>query len=266
MFAYSSEDTKKIMDEIKQKRHKFDSDINTFTYEKLLQINTNPIQKRIITLLRPIAKRIPDQFIEGTLHVWLHKSLLRGTDEDKSYQKIIQMLICIYSATENPKNNRIDYIMPTYKVIESLIKYIQDQEAKHTILVHQKKWQKNNPPLSIKQSLSETLLCQFLFSYLTYNPTMYDPLFDRRPEDKSKEFHKIYTSMIKFFNLFKLSRNPFTICWLLEILNIVCMKFKQEDAKLEQRLRKEYHEMFNTMLSHCAQIMVETFNIQFDLA
>ena len=81
---------------------------------------------------------------------------------------------------------------------------------------------------------------------------MYDPLFDRRSEDKSKEFHKVYMSMIKFFNHFKLSRNPFTICWLLEILNVVCMKFKQEDAKLDSRLRKEYHDMFNTMLANCS--------------
>jgi len=31
--------------------------------------------------------------------------------------------------------------------------------------------------------------------------------------------------MIKYFNVFKLSRNPLTVCWLLEILNIVCLKF-----------------------------------------
>lgn len=91
-----------------------------------------------------------------------------------------------------------------------------------------------------------------MFAYLVYNPTMYDPLLDRRPDDKSKEFHKVYINIIKFFNMFKMSRNPFTICWSLEILNTVCMKFTQEDAKLDTRLKKEYHEMFNNMLSNCA--------------
>lgn len=104
----------------------------------------------------------------------------------------------------------------------------------------------------MSQASSESLLCSFLYTYLVYNPTMYDPLLERRSEDKSKEFHKVYASMLKFFNLFKLSRNPFTICWLLEILNILCMKFKQEDARLDSRLRKEYHDMFNSMLSNCS--------------
>lgn len=54
---------------------------------------------------------------------------------------------------------------------------------------------------------------------------MFDPLFESRSEDKIKEFQKIYACMIKYFNVFKLSRNPFTVCWLVEILNIVSVKF-----------------------------------------
>lgn len=94
---------------------------------------------------------------------------------------------------------------------------------------------------------------------------MYDPLFDRRSEDKNNEFRKIYKSTLNFFNIFKLTRNPFTICWLLEILNILCLKFKQEDAKLDNKLRKEFIEMFNSMLSNCAHILMETFGISFDV-
>ena len=92
---------------------------------------------------------------------------------------------------------------------------------------------------------------------------MFDPLLDKRSEDKQKEFNKVYQAMIKYFHVFKLSRNPFTICWLLEILNIISLKFSINDAKLENRLRKEYHDLFNNMLTNCASIVSETFNIQF---
>lgn len=110
--------------------------------------------------------------------------------------------------------------MPIYQVILSMIKYVQNISTKTTTekqpqlpLVNVQKWTKNNPPLKTQQTSSESLLCSFLYTYLVYNPTMFDPLFELRSEDKPREFHKIYVAMIKFFNLFKLSRNPFTICW-----------------------------------------------------
>jgi len=64
---------------------------------------------------------------------------------------------------------------------------------------------------------------------------MFDPLFEKKPDEKNKEYNKIYAVMIKYFNVFKLSRNPFTICWLLEILNVVTLKWNILDAKLENR-------------------------------
>lgn len=92
---------------------------------------------------------------------------------------------------------------------------------------------------------------------------MFDPLFESRSEDKIKEFQKIYACMIKYFNVFKLSRNPFTVCWLVEILNIVSVKFNMQESKLDNRLKKEYHDLFNNMLTNCASIISDTFNIQF---
>lgn len=65
-------------------------------------------------LLRPIAKKIPDQFIEGSLNVWLKKSLLGNVDINRSYEKIIQIIVCVYQASENPRNNKIEMILPVY--------------------------------------------------------------------------------------------------------------------------------------------------------
>ena len=79
-----------------------------------------------------------------------------------------------------------------------------------------------------------------------------------------KEFQKVYNSMIKYFNVFKLSRNPLTVCWLLEILNIVCLKFNVQEAKLDNRLKKDYHDLFNNMLTNFSSIFTDTFNIKFN--
>ena len=92
---------------------------------------------------------------------------------------------------------------------------------------------------------------------------MYDPMFDKKADEKTKEYHKIYSTIQKYFNLFKMSRNPFTICWLLELLNIVTLKFKQEDAKLDNRLKKDFHEVFNNLLTNCSSIISDQFNIKF---
>ena len=69
---------------------------------------------KVMQLLRSLAKKTPDQFIEGALNVWLRKSLLGRVDIHLSYQKIMQMLVCVYQATENPKTGKIDFIMPVY--------------------------------------------------------------------------------------------------------------------------------------------------------
>ncbi len=39
-----------------------------------------------------------------------------------------------YQAMENPKNNRIDYIMPVYKVIDALIKYFSETHMRPSLL------------------------------------------------------------------------------------------------------------------------------------
>ena len=90
---------------------------------------------------------------------------------------------------------------------------------------------------------------------------MFDPFFESRSEEKMKEFQKVYNAMIKYFNIFKLSRNPFTINWLLELMNILCLKFQLQESKLDNRLKKDYYDLFNNMLTNCASILTDTFNI-----
>ena len=118
----------------------------------------------------------------------------------------------------------------------------------------------------MNQTLSETLLNSFLYTYLLYNPCMFDPMFERKTDDKVREFQKTYASMLKYFGVFKLSRNPFSVCWLLEILNLVCTKFNVQESKLDHKIKKEYHDLFNSMLNNCAMIITNNFNIRFDKA
>mmetsp|Transcript_1941 Transcript_1941/g.2803 ORF Transcript_1941/g.2803 Transcript_1941/m.2803 type:complete len:256 (-) Transcript_1941:1652-2419(-) len=186
-------------------------------------------------------------------------------DISRSYLKIIQMIICVYQANENHRNNKIEFTLPIYQVIQSVIKFIQQQnnKPKEEQLVNTQRWTKNNPPLSPHQTSSETLLNSFLFAYLLYHPSMFDPLFETRSEEKTREYQKTYMSLIKYFNVFKLSRNPFTICWQLEILNLATLKFNLQESKLENRMKKEYHELFNNVLTNCASILTDTFNIKF---
>ena len=146
-----------------------------------------------------------------------------------------------------------------------MIKHIQaagGNKPKET-LVNIQRWTKTNPTLIVTQTSSETLLNSFLYSYLLYNPCIFDPLFETRTDDKMRELQKIYNAMVKYFTVFKLSRNPFTVCWLLEILNIVCLKFNLQEAKLDTRLRKDYHDLFNNMLGMFSAILTDASNVQF---
>ena len=75
-----------------------------FSFEETLQAEANVIQRKIISFLRPIAKKIPEMVIEGALNVWLRKSLLgEEVDIHRSYEKIIQIIVCIQKTYFNPK-------------------------------------------------------------------------------------------------------------------------------------------------------------------
>jgi hypothetical protein len=68
------------------------------------------------------------------------------------------MLVCVYKATENEKSNRIDYIMPVYQVINSMIRFIQEFSSKKAdkhanlpplpALVNINRWTKDQTELS----------------------------------------------------------------------------------------------------------------------
>lgn len=67
----------------------------------------------------------------------------------------------------------------------------------------------------------------------------------------------------EYFNLFKLSRNPFTICWLVELLHLVSDKFNLGADSVEKKVKQQYLELFNSMLTNQAAIINDSFKISF---
>mmetsp|Transcript_17212 Transcript_17212/g.28989 ORF Transcript_17212/g.28989 Transcript_17212/m.28989 type:complete len:123 (+) Transcript_17212:245-613(+) len=47
------------------------------------------------------------------------------------------------------------------------------------------------------------------------------------------------------------------------MLNIVCLKFNVQESKLDNRVKKEYFDLFNNMLTNFSSIITDQFNIQF---
>lgn len=184
----------------------------------------------------------------------------------RCYEKLIQILVCVCQAKQrDPKQPaKLEFILPVQQVIESMICYIKtvnkDRQPKDA-LVNTQKLQKTNPPLNHMQTLTETLLNSFLYAYLVYAPSMYDPLLDKNMQ--TIQFKKVYHNLFNYFHLFKLSRNPFTINWLLEILNIVSLKYDVKRASFDQRMKKDYNDLLNQLLTYCSDIMTDSLNIEF---
>jgi hypothetical protein len=63
--------------------------------------------------------------IDGALKVWLKKSSLgKDVNINKSYEKLIQILICVGKASHTQHGRRMEYVLPMYQVINSSIKVI----------------------------------------------------------------------------------------------------------------------------------------------
>ena len=92
---------------------------------------------------------------------------------------------------------------------------------------------------------------------------MFDPLLDNKIEEKTKQNNLFLKELKNYVNVFKNSRNPFTICWLVELLHLVSDKFNLRDDRLDKKLKLEYHELLNSMLSNQALIISDNFKISF---
>ena len=88
------------------------------------------------------------------MEIWLYRSKLDLKDEDKYktntyYEKIIQILSCIYEARENKEKNKVEFILPVHRVVDSIVKFIQDPSKRgRDTLVNVTRWLKNNEALN----------------------------------------------------------------------------------------------------------------------
>lgn len=117
----------------------------------------------------------------------------------------------------------------------------------------------------------ETLLCQFLYTYLTYSiqqmfnkPTSQQEEASGGKDPKDNPIARLYRAVLRFIGCFQESRQPPTLCWLLEILNILSIKFSPMDAyRGDQKLKKDYYELLNQVLDSVAVIINDNFKVNY---
>ena len=193
--------------------------------------------------------------------IWLNKKLVGDLKCNVNFKKLIQILVCVQQATVKGKS--VEMIMSPCVVIDCLIKYIRTNEQMKD-KINLTRPTKETTKLSIKHTATESLLNSFMYAYLVYNPSMFDMLFSQKNKPKkNEEDNKTYKSMYNYFSLFKNSRNPFTICWLMEIMNIVTLKYNINDMNLDSQMKADYYTLLNNLLANCGQIMSNSFNIYF---
>jgi hypothetical protein len=108
--------------------------------------------------------------------------------------------------------------------------------------------------LSQEQSRTETYLNYFVYAYLCRNPCWPD------------EIHKLafFRELNTYFSHFKYSRNPLTICWIVEILHMVSEKYKLASVVSDHKQRQEYSDLLTEMLRHQAAIISNGYKINFE--
>ncbi len=105
----------------------------------------------------------------------------------------------------------------------------------------------------------ETLLCEFLYSYLLYNiQHQFSSKSTSSQNGDETATTKLYKQVLRFLGNYKESRHPPTLCWLLEIMHLLSIKFSPMDAyKGDQKLKKDYYETLNDILQAASSIVNE---------
>lgn len=127
-------------------------------------------------MLKLIAKKNTFSFVQSIINIWMKKDEL-GTNVDinRSYEKLIQILICVCEM----KSPRVRPVATIDQVIQYTIKYITDGNSLQSLGIQQivkekMSVKKGIHTVSITQGAVETLLIQFIYTYILYNPTFDD--------------------------------------------------------------------------------------------
>lgn len=174
-----------------------------------------------------------------------------GMSVNEGCEKIIQIFLSLS--------------IPPYRVIEQVQEYIRQHDWN---CVKQKK----DMSLEIKDKESATtqsLYCQFVYVYLQssisnhFQQSSYEEDGTTLVNNVEKQYVLLYENMLKFFKCFIYSRSPITVCWLLEILNVLSTKFKPEDSKLDRKVKMDYLEILDTLLKSATMIIQDTFGVKY---
>ncbi|CDW85800.1 n-terminal domain-containing protein [Stylonychia lemnae] len=232
IFPYNMEDEKLLSSSIEKSEQKE-------TLQNYINSKANLIHKFVIDFLRPLAQTSSPYFIEGILFVWMDKKNLTGMNLNQSLEKMMQILISVR--------------LSTHVVIEAINLFVQKND-----LATKKPSSKKIVKLQKIDSQRESMICQFLYTYLLYN-------INQQFKDEQNQLAKIYAAVFKFIKQFQQTKHPLTICWLLEILHILSNKFTASDAyKQETKLKRDFQEMLTLLLTSTASILSDTFKIEFE--
>lgn len=154
---------------------------------------------------------------------------------NQTYEKLIQLLVSVD--------------IPCDVVISTTSDYRWSKE--------ESKKSKKAVKLEMQTAQTESVLCQFLYTYLLQNVHWHFP--------QNLDVKKTYQSAVKFIRRFLTSKHPNTLCWLLEIINILTAKFQSQDPlKTDPKLKKEFNEIFMLLMQNIGLIMTESFNITYE--
>ena len=73
----------------------------------------------------------------------------------------------------------------------------------------------------------------------------------------------LYANSLRFLKNFMYSKHPNTICWLLEIMYILSNKLKAEDVALNKKIKNEFADVFNILLTSCATIISDPTHLKY---
>lgn len=86
---------------------------------------------------------------------------------------------------------------------------------------------------------------------------------ENKTDPKLRAMKELNDEAAKFFKNFSYSRYPTTICWLLEILLLVSIKFTPVALKMDKKHKSEFSGILEDLLEKAAKILSDSFGIRY---
>jgi len=222
------------------------NDINKMVKDNHMRIDPHAktVKSLIISILKPLTYQYTNETVNGFLNYWIREcQKQQDLRMNPRLMKEIEILVSMNVSTE-----MIITALSKNQIVIDINREYQEEMKRN---------KKGPAVLSYNAAKTEAHIFFLLYTYISY--AFIDISFL-----KKEYLIKLWTTALNFTKLFTISKSISTHLWLIELLNLLALKYNPKEILGDNKIKKEMHAQINALLVQIANTSAKNVVIYFN--